>query len=164
MHEMSIAVALVDQVVELAGQHGARRIDEVAIDVGILRLVVPEALTEAFKIVAEGTLAKGAELTIAEVTASAECRKCGHAYPAAVDDYLCPQCGQADPHFVGGNDIIIKSTEPLLLYLASIYEGKQLGIYIRMFEEFRNYVESIFKKTGEIRASNINALFKFRKK
>ena len=62
------------------------------------------------------------------------------------------------------NDIIIKSTEPLLLYLASIYEGKQLGIYIRMFEEFRNYVESIFKKTGEIRASNINALFKFRKK
>lgn len=66
--------------------------------------------------------------------------------------------------FIYQNDVIIKNSEPLLLYLASIYEGTQLDIYIKVFDEFKSYAESVIKKTGEIRISNKAALFKFGKK
>ena len=66
--------------------------------------------------------------------------------------------------YIYHNDVIIKNTEPLLLYLASIYEGKQLDIYREKFVEFGSYVESIIGETGEIRITNKAALFKFGKK
>ena len=66
--------------------------------------------------------------------------------------------------FIYRNDIIVKNSESLLLYLASIYEGKQLDMYIQKFAEFRSYLESILEKSGEIRITNKNVLFKFRKK
>ena len=65
--------------------------------------------------------------------------------------------------YIYHNDVIIKNTEPLLLYLASIYEGKQLDIYREKFVEFGSYVESIIGETGEIRITNKAALFKFGK-
>lgn len=61
------------------------------------------------------------------------------------------------------NDIVINTSDPLLLYLASIYEGRQMDIYIEEFSEFRSYVESVLKTAGEIRITNKNALFRFRK-
>jgi Zn finger protein HypA/HybF involved in hydrogenase expression len=30
-------------------------------------------------------------------------------FEPAIDNYLCPNCGQADAEFLAGNDIILKS-------------------------------------------------------
>ena len=62
------------------------------------------------------------------------------------------------------NDVLVNTCEPLLLYLASIYEGEQLDIYIRDIGEFSKYLESVIRRSGEIRITNKAALFKFRKK
>jgi len=62
------------------------------------------------------------------------------------------------------NDVIIETSDPLLLYLASIYEGKQLDIYVEKLDEFKSYLESVIKITGEIRITNRGVLFKFRRK
>ncbi|UCD28436.1 MAG: hydrogenase maturation nickel metallochaperone HypA [Planctomycetota bacterium] len=109
MHEMSIAVQIVDQVVELAGQNNATRIDEVVVEIGLMQLVVPEALEMAFSVATESTLAEGARLKIVEQEIEAVCRDCDHRYKPRIDCYLCPQCGQANARIVAGNDIILKS-------------------------------------------------------
>lgn len=62
------------------------------------------------------------------------------------------------------NDVHVKTCEPLHLYLASIYEGGQLDIYIRDFSEFSEYLESAIERFREIRITNKAALFRFRKK
>lgn len=109
MHEMSIAMGLLEQVLELAKRHGADRVEEIQVEMGVLRLVVPEALTAAFAIAAEGTPAAGAVLKMSETPLRAACNRCGRQYGADPGDFRCPGCGQADVQILAGNDIIFKS-------------------------------------------------------
>ena len=110
MHETPIAVDIVERAVEAAEQHGAARIDEIEVQVGVMRQVVPEALELAFTLAREGTLAAGARLRISEERAVAVCRACESTFEPDVDrSFACPQCGQADARIVAGNDIILKT-------------------------------------------------------
>ncbi len=109
MHELSIAESVVECVLSVAEDNGATCVEAVEIEVGVLRLVVPEALAEAFVALSEGTLAAGAELTITEVPASARCRLCGEVFQPEVGNFLCPKCFQADVQIGSGNDIILKA-------------------------------------------------------
>ena len=71
MHELSIA----DAIVRIACAHaGERRIETVEVKVGHLRQVVPDSLAFAFTLVAEGTVAEGAELVLEVVPAAGVCR------------------------------------------------------------------------------------------
>lgn len=109
MHEMTIASSLLDEVLSLARQHNAHLVSEIEVEVGVMRLVVAEALQEAFAIISEGTPAAGARLKLSETSLRASCNRCHNDYRARVDDFRCPSCGQADVQITGGNDIIIKS-------------------------------------------------------
>ncbi len=109
MHEMSIASELIRQVLAEADSHGATRVDEVVVEIGALRQVVPEALELAWQVISEGTAAEAATLKLTEVEPSARCRQCGRKFGAEIDSFLCPGCGQADVDIVAGNDIILKS-------------------------------------------------------
>jgi hydrogenase nickel incorporation protein HypA/HybF len=114
MHEMSIATALLAQTLSaveanLSPLPTVPCVEEVEITVGLLQQVVPEALVMAWNAAAEGTLAAGARLRIIETQPEAKCRQCGAAFEPAVDDFLCPLCGQADVEIVAGNDIILSA-------------------------------------------------------
>ena len=109
MHEMSIAMSLINQVLEVASRNNAQRVDEVMLEVGFLRQVVPEAMHMAWEAVTEDTPARGSVLTITEVPPEAKCRKCGTRFVPGIDTFLCPGCGQADVEITAGNDIVLKS-------------------------------------------------------
>ena len=109
MHEMPIAVDIVDRAVEAAEQHGATRIEQIEVQLGVMRQVVPEALELAFLVVSEGTPAQGAELRISEEKIVAVCRNCQCRFAPEIDRFVCPQCERADARIVAGNDIILKT-------------------------------------------------------
>ncbi len=109
MHEMSIAMEIVKQVLEVAEQHQATRVEEVEVGVGVMRQVVPEALEIAFEAFVQDTLARDARLKITEDKIVAVCRQCDCLFLPAVDTYVCPQCNQADARIVAGNDLILRS-------------------------------------------------------
>ena len=60
MHEMSIAIQILDTALAAAADSGAGRVTEVEIEAGAMKLIVPEALEFAWSVVIEGTLAAGA--------------------------------------------------------------------------------------------------------
>lgn len=109
MHEMSIATHLIGEILDVARANHLVSVSEVDVEVGVQRLVVPEALQLCFEAVREGTVAEGARLRIVEVPARAECRSCGMAFEPEIDCYACPRCGLADVRFTAGADIILKS-------------------------------------------------------
>jgi hydrogenase nickel incorporation protein HypA/HybF len=109
MHEMSIAMQLVEQMLEIASQHNAATIEEVEVQLGVMREVVPEALEMAFAAASEGTIAEGARLCISEERIVAVCSVCECLFTPRQTCFLCPRCSQADARIVAGNDIILKS-------------------------------------------------------
>ncbi len=109
MHEMSIATGMLQGVLKAAAEHGATRVEEVEVELGAMRLIVPEALEMAWEVLVEGTPAAGSRLKMTEVPIRAKCRECGRTYEAEVGSFACPTCGQADVEIVAGDDIILKS-------------------------------------------------------
>jgi hydrogenase nickel incorporation protein HypA/HybF len=67
MHELSIALSIIDGVTEEAGQHGGGAVRAVHLRLGRLSGVVREALLFAYDQACEGTLLEGSELRIEEV-------------------------------------------------------------------------------------------------
>lgn len=109
MHEMSIAVSLLDQLQRIATDNQVARIVKLEVRCGALQQVVPDALTAAFAAAAEGTAADGAELRIVEVPLAGRCRACGAEYAPQIDDFRCPTCHAADVELTAGEDIVLQS-------------------------------------------------------
>jgi hydrogenase nickel incorporation protein HypA/HybF len=108
MHELSIA----QSIAEIVCRHAAgRRVSKVELKVGRLRQVVPSSLSFSFELVAQGTVAEGAELEMHAVPAVAICRECDaetelHAFP-----FQCAACGGFDLRIVAGEELEVESIE-----------------------------------------------------
>ena len=109
MHELSIAIQLVEQIVEVAEANKLPHVDDVELETGVLRQVIPEMMQEAFKEAARQTVAEGATLTIQDIPAKARCNQCDLEFEPEVHNFLCPQCQIADTKVLRGDQIILKS-------------------------------------------------------
>jgi hydrogenase nickel incorporation protein HypA/HybF len=109
MHEMSLTEALVEHVLKAADGHHLKAIQEVEVEAGALKRVVPSLMQEAFAIVSQGTIADGAKLTIIEIPARAQCNLCQEIFEPEYDNFLCPDCHKADVRILQGDDLILKS-------------------------------------------------------
>jgi hydrogenase nickel incorporation protein HypA/HybF len=93
MHELSIAVAVVEQVEEAVREQG-RPVASLTLRIGELAGVVPEALDFSFGLAAEGTALAGARLLIETVDARGRCDGCGREAPTGMPPVLwCAGCG-----------------------------------------------------------------------
>jgi hydrogenase nickel incorporation protein HypA/HybF len=111
MHELSIADALVRQVQAVVMKERAARAVSVAVDVGSLSGVDPEALSAAFPLVAEGLPEVAcAALQVNFIAATAVCGDCGDRHEDSMAP-ACPKCGSAHLVFSGGRDLTLRSVE-----------------------------------------------------
>ena len=111
MHELSIAQALLEQVEAAAAKEKSTRVVRVVIAVGALSGVEPEALRSIFPLVAEETVAAGAELVIEQVATRVKCRVCGQESTAGNYFIGCSTCESKDVELVAGRELNIKSIE-----------------------------------------------------
>lgn len=108
MHEMSIAMAVVDQVAEAARAGGATAVTCVRLQVGELAGVVPDALSFSFGLACAGTVLEGAELIVESVTARARCTPCADEWAVGMPPHLCcPACGEATAELLCGRELQI---------------------------------------------------------
>ncbi|RLI83647.1 hydrogenase maturation nickel metallochaperone HypA [Archaeoglobales archaeon] len=104
---MSFTQAIIENVLKLAEEKGAKKVSKVVVELGDLLLINPEQLGFCFQVLSCGTIAEGATLEIKFVKPHIECPICGkhHSYPVAI----C-ECGGI-VKVEGGKDIIIKRVE-----------------------------------------------------
>jgi hydrogenase nickel incorporation protein HypA/HybF len=108
MHELALA----DAVLEIAREHArGRRVTSVAVRVGRLRQVVPEALEFSFEVLAAGTNVEGAALEIEQVPVRVECSRCGGASGAEEFPLACERCGNLDVAVVAGDELYVEALE-----------------------------------------------------
>ena len=109
MHEMSLAVNIVELVLAKAQDAGGRRITAVELEAGRLSGVMVEALVFCFEAATRNTAAEGARLEVREIEGEGRCLDCGYAF--AVDSLLvqCPQCGGYAVDTVQGRELKVVS-------------------------------------------------------
>ncbi|OGQ98055.1 MAG: hydrogenase maturation nickel metallochaperone HypA [Deltaproteobacteria bacterium RIFOXYD12_FULL_55_16] len=109
MHEMSLAVNIVEIVLAKTQAVGGQRITSIELGVGKLSGLMSEALIFCFAAAARNTLAEGAELLIRELDGRGKCLACAHSF--VVDSLLaqCPQCGGYAVETVQGRELQVLS-------------------------------------------------------
>jgi hydrogenase nickel incorporation protein HypA/HybF len=110
MHELSIAVGLIELATEEAARQGHVRIAALHLRVGPLAGVVPDALRFSFDLAAEGTPVEGARLEIEETPVTVRCVTCGGDHRVPANRIRCPLCGAA-ADVVGGRELELTAME-----------------------------------------------------
>jgi hydrogenase nickel incorporation protein HypA/HybF len=112
VHELSVALSLVDLACEAATRLAVPRIDVVHVTIGPLAGIVADALRFSFDLAAAGTPVEGAELRIEDAPLIAFCAVCAEEKAIASPQHLrCPTCGATTPDVRSGRDLQLVAVE-----------------------------------------------------
>lgn len=112
MHELSIALNLLDAAAGEAALRGVDRVLTIHLRLGPLSGVVKDALLSAFEIAREGSRFAETRLAIEEVAVLVDCPTCGGARPIySVQELRCRECGTPADRLIGGRELDIVALE-----------------------------------------------------
>lgn len=112
MHEISVALSLIEGVQETASKQRIGKVDAVHVRVGALSGIVRDALLFAWDVATENTVAAGSRLCIEEIPLVVFCERCeDERSPRPGTGLLCPDCGTAAPHIVRGREMQLVAME-----------------------------------------------------
>ncbi len=109
MHEMSLAINIVEIACQTAKQNSAKRINSIEVEVGKLAGVLEDSLAFCFHAARNETLAENAELNIISVPGKGHCGDCDKSFETDTFFTLCPHCQGFSVDILEGKDIKIKS-------------------------------------------------------
>ncbi len=94
MHEMSIAMNIVEIAESVARQNNARHINLIQVELGTTSGIVPEALEFCFESACKNTLAENARLELLLSKAEVTCPVCSKTQVLTRQIDLCENCGE----------------------------------------------------------------------
>lgn len=109
MHELSIAISIVDSVINQAKMASADRVSEVELDIGILSGIEYSSLEFALGVAAKETILEKTLFRINRVEPVAECPACEHLYTPDGMFSHCPECNKQGIRLIRGTELQIKS-------------------------------------------------------
>ncbi len=112
MHELSIALSIIDIACEESHSRGDAGVIVVQLKIGRMSGVVIEALLSAFEIAREDTLLANAELKIEDVPVMVRCPKCECEQLAdSIQCLCCSVCGTLSPEITQGCELEVVAIE-----------------------------------------------------
>jgi len=112
VHELSIAMSIVEGASQEASSRGNVQIHAVHLKLGVLSGVVKEALLFSYDIACEGTPLEGSTLVIEEVPAVVYCSQCDSEKTLpSIQLFCCPTCGTLTGDLVSGRELELVGLE-----------------------------------------------------
>lgn len=112
MHELSIAMSIVDLAREESGRMGGVQIRAVHLRLGLLSGVVKEALLSSYEMACEDTPLAGSRLVVEEIPVLVFCPQCKAQRPVQSSQMLCCSvCGTPAGDVVQGKELLVIGLE-----------------------------------------------------
>ncbi len=112
MHELSIAMSMVEMASEEAARRGAAQVNAIHLKLGPLSGVVKEALLFSYDVACEGTPLAGSRLVIEESPVVVYCAACQTERTlTSIQKFFCPVCGTPAPEVVRGRELEVVALE-----------------------------------------------------
>jgi len=109
MHEMSIALSILDIVKNEAEKANSKKITEIVMEIGNLAGVEIEALEFAMKACLTEDLVKDCALKIKTIDALSLCNDCLKEFECENLFSVCPHCGSYSSKLIKGQEMSVKS-------------------------------------------------------
>lgn len=111
MHEMSIALDILDIVEKTAQTNGATVVKDICVDVGALAGVMIPALEFNLEVAKHNTCAREADIHIQEIEGRGRCLTCGGTFPMGFYIEPCPKCDDGYLSTVAGDELRVREIE-----------------------------------------------------
>ncbi len=111
MHELSIAMGIVDAATDEAKQRGVS-VSAVHLRLGALSGVVKDALLFSYEVACQDTPLQGSRLLIEEIPVAVFCPRCKEKRVLeSVQFFTCPECGTPSGEVLQGKELEIFALE-----------------------------------------------------
>lgn len=112
MHELSIALSMIEMAGEESRSRGGARVTALHLKLGPLSGVVKDALLFSYEIACQGTSLEGSELIIEDVPVVIHCSKCAADRTLeSIQRFWCPICETPSAEIVSGRELEIVALE-----------------------------------------------------
>lgn len=112
MHELSIALNILDIAAEESDQRGGATVHAIHLRIGPLSGIVKEALFSAFELAKDSWRFPQVRLVIEEVPILIDCPQCQGSRPAvSIQRMCCADCGTPASKIVSGQDMELFALE-----------------------------------------------------
>lgn len=111
MHELSIALSMIDMATDEVKRHGGSRVAALHLKLGPLSGVVKEALSFSYEIACQGTPLEGSRLIVEEIPVMVHCAICLSTREVSSHELRCPDCGQLTPDVIQGRELEVVALE-----------------------------------------------------
>jgi hydrogenase nickel incorporation protein HypA/HybF len=112
MHELSIAMSMIEMASEEATRRGGVSVNAVHLKLGALSGVVKEALLFSYAVACEGTSLEGSQLIIEDVPVVVYCQTCqAETTPVSLQQFCCAVCDAPTPDVLRGREMEVVALE-----------------------------------------------------
>lgn len=112
MHELSIALSILEVVEEESERRGGVQVDAIHLRLGAISGVAKEALVSAFELAREGTRFEKSRLVIEDVPVVIFCSKCEQERPVhSIQDFSCVECDTPASEIRRGRELELAALE-----------------------------------------------------
>ena len=112
MHELSIALSILELVDEEAERRGGAHVNAIHLKVGPLSGVVKEALLSAYQLATEETSFADCRLIVEEIPIVVHCSTCDAQRPVrSMQCFCCDECGTPASQVLQGRELQVSALE-----------------------------------------------------
>lgn len=111
MHELSIALSILDELEEQSRAHAEAAVTAVYVRLGVLSGVDGQALRFAFELAREGTAFAGARLEVESVPLRVLCPQCARSHSPDPQHIFCPKCLTPEQQVLEGRELEVAALE-----------------------------------------------------
>jgi hydrogenase nickel incorporation protein HypA/HybF len=112
MHELSIAVSMVEMAAEEAARRGGAQVHAIHLRLGQLSGVVKDALLFSYELACAGTTLEGSRLVIEEIPVVVFCPACETERTLdSLQRFCCPVCGTPTDEVLRGRELEVFALE-----------------------------------------------------
>lgn len=112
MHELSIALSIIEGATEEAEKHNGAKVEAVHLKLGALSGVVKDALLFSWEVASAGTILENSRLEIEEIPVVVFCDSChGNKTLDVINNFVCPECSQPTPQVISGRELQVTALE-----------------------------------------------------
>jgi hydrogenase nickel incorporation protein HypA/HybF len=111
MHELSIALSMIEQIEEEAEKHGGGIVEVVYVRIGELSGVDAQALRFAYEMASDRTSLASSRLEIEPVRLLVFCPQCHSTHKPDPQHIFCPRCLTPEQEILEGRELEVRALE-----------------------------------------------------